>query len=204
MFYTGKNLEEALSKVIEKHNVTLDEITYQIIEEKTGFLGLGSKVEIKAYCYKDIIESIKLYLNNYLNHLNINHTIEVTYNDNKYTVLLNSDNNAVLIGKNGQTLVSLTTLCKTHLSTTYKKYINNLFIDVNGYKEDKYIRIQKMAYRIAKEVQRTKIAAKLDPMPNDERKAIHHYLTNLPYIRTISEGEAHKRYLTIVYDENKK
>lgn len=204
MFYTGKNLEDALSKVIEKHNVTLDDITYQIIEEKTGFLGLGTKVEIKAYCYKDIIESIKLYLNNYLKHLNINHTIEVTYSDNKYTVLLNSDNNAVLIGKNGQTLVSLTTLCKTYLSTTYKKYINNLFIDVNGYKEDKYIRIQKMAYRIAKEVQRTKIAAKLDPMPNDERKAIHHYLTNLPYIRTISEGEAHKRYLTIVYDENKK
>lgn len=203
MIYTGKNLEEALAKVQEKHNVSLEEITYEVLEEKSGFLGLGSKVEIKAYCYKDVMHDIKQYLDSYLSHLDLAHVIQVSYENHVFKVLLDSKNNAVLIGRNGKTLVALTTLVKAFLSANYKKYMNVL-IDINGYKEEKYVRLQKMAYRVAKEVQRTKIAAKLDPMPNDERKAIHHYLTNLPYIRTMSEGEAHRRYITIVYDENKK
>ena len=61
-----------------------------------------------------------------------------------------------------------------------------------------------MALRIAKTVQRTKVNASLDPMPNDERKAIHSYLVNMPKIRTVSEGEGKDRHIVIVYDANKK
>lgn len=201
--YSGKTLEEALNSVKTKYNVTLEEITYEVIEEKAGFLGIGAKVEIKAYCYKDVIQVITKYLDQYLSNLNVNHSIEVEHTNGGFKVLLNSDNNAVLIGKNGQTLLSLNTVVKALVQANFHKYFPVL-VDINGYKDKKYERITRMAYRVAKEVQRTKIAAKLDPMPNDERKAIHQYLTNLPYIRTISEGDAHKRYLTIVYDENKK
>lgn len=201
--YSGKTLDEALKVVKEKYNVSLEEIVYEIVEEKAGFLGIGSKVEIKAYCYKDVMEEIQKYLDSFLRHLNVEYEIEVSYENGGYKVLLNSSNNAVLIGKNGQTLLSLNTIIKAFLQANYRKFMP-ILIDINGYKDRKYEKIKRMAYRIAKEVQRTKIAAKLDPMPNDERKAIHQYLTNLPYIRTISEGEAHRRYLTIVYDENKK
>jgi spoIIIJ-associated protein len=41
-------------------------------------------------------------------------------------------------------------------------------------------------------------------MPNDERKAIHSYLVNMPKIRTVSEGEGKDRHIVIVYDANKK
>lgn len=201
--YSGKTLDEALKVVKEKYNVSLEEIVYEIVEEKAGFLGIGSKVEIKAYCYKDVMEEIQKYLDSFLRHLNVEYEIEVSYENGGYKVLLNSSNNAVLIGKNGQTLLSLNTIIKAFLQANYRKFMP-ILIDINGYKDRKYEKIKRMAYRVAKEVQRTKIAAKLDPMPNDERKAIHQYLTNLPYIRTISEGEAHRRYLTIVYDENKK
>lgn len=201
--YSGKTLDEALKVVKEKYNVSLEEIVYEIVEEKAGFLGIGSKVEIKAYCYKDVMEEIQKYLDSFLRNLNVEYEIEVSYENGGYKVLLNSSNNAVLIGKNGQTLLSLNTIIKAFLQANYHKFMP-ILIDINGYKDRKYEKIKRMAYRIAKEVQRTKIAAKLDPMPNDERKAIHQYLTNLPYIRTISEGEAHRRYLTIVYDENKK
>ena len=57
--------------------------------------------------------------------------------------------------------------------------------------------------RAAKSVQRTKIKASLDPMPNDERKVIHSYLANMPNIRTESEGDGKNRHITIIYDENK-
>ena len=60
-----------------------------------------------------------------------------------------------------------------------------------------------MANRIAKTVLRTKIAATLDPLPNDERKVIHQYLSEMKFIRTESVGERNERRLKIIYDKNK-
>ncbi|MGL5541526.1 MAG: R3H domain-containing nucleic acid-binding protein, partial [Erysipelotrichaceae bacterium] len=74
----------------------------------------------------------------------------------------------------------------------------------NGYKQDKYEKLCSMAVRAAKSVQRSKVDVLLDPMPNDERKAIHNYLTNMHQVRTVSEGEGNQRRIRIVYDANKK
>ena len=60
-----------------------------------------------------------------------------------------------------------------------------------------------MARRIAKTVQRTKVEAILDPLPNDERKVIHQYLGEMKNIRTESVGEGRDRRLKIIYDEHK-
>ena len=64
-------------------------------------------------------------------------------------------------------------------------------------------KIKAMAKRIAKTVQRTKVTASLDPMPNDERKIIHQALTDMPHIKTESEGEGNNRHLKIMYDKSK-
>lgn len=201
--YSGKTLAEALASYQQAYDVKEEEIVYEVVESKAGFLGIGAKVEIRAYSYKNIIEAITNYLNNYLKHLNIEYEIDVVYENKNYKVTLNSDNNAVLIGKNGKTLLSLNTVLKNHLNTMFKRYIAVL-IDIGGYKDHKYDRICRLALRTAKEVRRTKIDAALDPMPNDERKVIHQFLTDMKYVRTVSAGEAHQRHITIVYDETKK
>ena len=72
-------------------------------------------------------------------------------------------------------------------------------MDVNGYKDDRYAKVKSMAIRIAKTVQRTKVSALLDPMPNDERKIIHQTLSQMKNIRTESEGEGRNRRLRILY-----
>ena len=71
------------------------------------------------------------------------------------------------------------------------------------YKEERYEKVKSIAGRIAKTVQRTKVDASLDPMPNDERKVIHQYLSDWPYIKTESEGEGSRRHLKIMYDRTK-
>ena len=92
-----------------------------------------------------------------------------------YRITVNTSNNAILIGKGGKSLQSFNRLVKAAVSAEFKKRVG-LLIDVNGYKEDRYEKICKMAVRVAKDVRRTKVDATLDPMPADERKAIHNAL----------------------------
>lgn len=186
--YAGKTLDEVLEEISNKYNVDKEEITYEVVEEKGGFLGIGSKVTVKAYVKRDIVDFITDYLNQYFTSIHMEVEIRVDVTDNFYKVTLNADNNAILIGKNGQTLQSINAVLKAAVSSEFKRRISVL-IDVNGYKDEKYKKLCSMAVRVAKSVQRSKTDALLDPMPNDERKAIHNYLTNMQYIRTVSEGE---------------
>ena len=108
----------------------------------------------------------------------------------------------IMIGKAGKSLQAFNRLVKAAVSAAFKKRIG-LLIDVNGYKEERYEKICKMAVRIAKDVRRTKVDAVLDPMPADERKAIHNALAGMNDISTKSEGEGEGRRLHILYTPGK-
>ena len=75
--------------------------------------------------------------------------------------------------------------------------------DFADIKEERYEKICKMAVRVAKDVRRTKVDAVLDPMPADERKAIHNALAGMNDISTKSEGEGEGRRLHILYTPGK-
>lgn len=200
--YTGKNLEELLQDVARRKNTSVEDLTYNVIEEKKGFLGLGGEVSATVYCEQDIQDFIKDYLQTYFDNIEMEVTVEVMNDDGFYRITLNAENNAILIGRNGQTLQSLNSILKSATSSEFKKRIG-LLIDINGYKEEKYHKICALAGRVAKTVQRTKTDALLDPMPADERKAIHNYLTNMKYVSTVSEGEGNQRRIKIVYNPGK-
>ena len=87
-----------------------------------------------------------------------------------YRITVNTSNNAILIGKGGKSLQSFNRFGKSCSKCRIKKRVG-LLIDVNGYKEDRYEKICKMAVRVAKDVRRTKVDATLDPMPADEKKS---------------------------------
>lgn len=197
--YTGKSLEEVLENIAKESNCSVEEITYQVEEEKSGFLGVGKEITISAYTKKDIKDFIYDYLMQYFDNIEMEVTLEIEEEDNNfYKVILNASNNAILIGKNGMTLQSINTVLKAAVSGNFKKRISVL-VDVNGYKEEKYQKECQVASRVAKSVQRTKTDAILDPMPNDERKAIHNHLSGWDHIRTESEGEGKDRRLKICY-----
>lgn len=196
--YTGKNLDDALHQASNDKHVSVEELTYNIIEESSGFLGLGSKVIISAYCKNDVMEFMKEYMLTYFDNIHMHATVEVVEDGGFYHVNLDADNNAILIGKNGQTLQSMNTVLKAATSSEFKKRVGML-IDINGYKEEKYEKVCSLAKRVAKTVQRTKTDATLDPMPADERKAVHNCLTDFRNIATVSEGEGNQRRLKICY-----
>ena len=74
---------------------------------------------------------------------------------------------------------------------------------MNGYKQDRYEKLTRMAIRQARDVRRTKVDAVLDPMPADERKVIHNALADMKDISTKSEGEGAARRLHILYTPGK-
>lgn len=201
--YTGKNVEDALKQAAHDKQVTEKELTYKVIEETKGFLGLGSKAVIYAYCKNDICLFIKDYLDKFFTGIGLQVDIQVQEQNDFYTVVLNSDNNALLIGKNGHTLQSINEVVQLAASGKFKRRVRML-TDVNGYKEEKYQKVCALAMRVAKTVQRSKTDAILDPMPADERKAIHNCLTKVKGVSTVSEGEGHQRRLKIVYNPEKK
>lgn len=201
--YTGKSLDELLQQIAEEKNCSVEDITYQILEEKSGFLGVGKEVKISAYTKTDIKDFIYDYLMNYFDNISMDVALEINEEDeNFFKITLNSSNNAILIGKNGQTLQAINTVVKSATSGKFKKRIS-LLVDINGYKDEKYRKECALATRVAKTVQRTKTDAILDPMPNDERKAIHNHLQGWENIATISEGEGNQRRLKICYVEKK-
>ncbi len=199
--YTAKNLNDAIEQALKEKNVTLDELTYTVTEEKKGILGLGNSVTIEAYTMNDVKEFLFDYLGDFFTGINNDIAVEIASIEQGFKVMLDAENNASLIGHNGRTLHAINTVVRGAVNSQYKRKFN-ILIDINNYKEDRYRKVKAMAIRIAKNVRRTKIDAVLDPLPNDERKVIHQALTNFDNIKTESEGEGRNRHLVIKYVES--
>lgn len=198
--YTAKNLDEALALIIKEQNCKKEDITYEVVEESKHFLGIGNSITISAYTNQDIKDFIFDYLGSYFTNLNQEVAIEIILEKDLFKVILDAENNAIIIGKGGQTLRAISTVLKAATNNTFKKRVN-IVVDINNYKEDRYRKVKSIANRVAKEVAKTHIDAALDPMPNDERKVIHEFLSKREHIKTESEGDGSQRHLVIKYVE---
>lgn len=198
--YTAKNLDEALALIIKEQNCKKEDITYEVVEESKHFLGIGNSITISAYTNQDIKDFIFDYLGSYFTNLNQEVAIEIILEKDLFKVILDAENNAIIIGKGGQTLRAISTVLKAATNNAFKKRVN-IVVDINNYKEDRYRKVKSIANRVAKEVAKTHIDAALDPMPNDERKVIHEFLSKREHIKTESEGDGSQRHLVIKYVE---
>ncbi len=201
--YTGKSIDEMLASAAQEKGCEKEALYYEVKDEKAGFLGLGKEVSAEVYSQEDIMEYAKEYLQTYFDGIEMESYVEVTVDkEGFFHVELDTQNNAIMIGRNGATLQSLNMILKAVLCSEFKRRIGVL-VDINGYKEDKYDKICHIAQRAARSVRRTKVDVTLDPMPADERKAIHNCLTNMAGVSTISEGEGKQRRIKIVYNPGK-
>lgn len=203
--FEAKSVDEALKQACNAKGVSLEDLKYYVIEEKPGGLfGIGSKGIIEAFTYNDVGQFIEEYITTYFN--NINMPVEVIVNrdeENVFKIIINAKNNAILIGKNGQTLEAIKTIVNAAANATFKCHIH-MTVDINGYKEERYEKLKQTVERIAKTVVKTKVSARLGDLTSDERKIVHQHLSDMPHVRTESEGEGNNRRLKIIYVENKK
>ena len=208
--YTGRTLEEVLNSIAAEQECRVEDISYNILEEeKGGIFGLHKSVTIEAFTSKDVKEFIFDYLGAYFTELNQGVAIEIIVEKDKdrenellYRVVLDAENNAIIIGKGGQTLRAISTVLRAAVNATFKKRIN-VVVDVNHYREDRYRKVKAIARKEAINVSKSHVDCELDPMPNDERKVIHQNLADFKDVSTVSIGEGAKRHLVIKYTPDK-
>ena len=192
--YIGKNYEDAINKVKIDLQELEENLIINIKEEKKSLL--SKKIEIEVIEKREIKEYIKWLIKDLLKDMGYNVEIEISVNNNVPTYRLYSDNDALLIGKDGKNLKALATVINQILSNK----INNsyrFFIDVNNYKEKSDKHIEQLAKKLAREVKETKIEVKMDRMNSYQRRIVHNTLTNNKYVYTESTGEEPNRCVVI-------
>ena len=201
--YVGKTKEEAIQLAKEELQEVEENLFIKELESTKGGLFKSKKVEIQVIEKREVIKDIKDYLIRILKSMGYNVNIEVKNKEEVPKYIIFSDNDALLIGKNGKNLKALSTIVSQYLNKELGR--NYKFIlDVNEYKEKREKSLERLAKRIAREVATTKVEAKLDSMNSYERRIIHNVLTNNKRVYTESEGEEPNRYVVIKPKEETK
>ena len=192
--YQAKTFEEAKNQAMadlmeQEENLYIKEI------ESTNKL-FNKKSVIEVIKKDDVVEAIKELIKGIVTDMGLTVNMEVKKREDSLNITLYTDNNAVLIGKNARTLDALTTIIKQSLykdlGESYK-----FVLDIGEYKQKREWNLEKMAKSIAREVAKTKVEAKLEPMNSYERRIIHNTLGQNKKVYTESVGEEPNRCVVI-------
>jgi len=193
--YSGKNKEEALEKALADLNVSEKEIYVKETEQKGG-LFKNKRIDLEIVKKSDVVEELKNFIKNVTKLMGIEANLEVKAREDNLSITLYSDNNNILIGKGGRTIDALSMISKQYIhneiGTTFR-----FVLDVGEYKAKQQKNIEYMAKKVAREVAKTKIEAKLDPMNSYERRLVHSILSDNEKVYTESIGEEPNRAVVI-------
>ncbi len=193
--YEGKEKELLLQKSLDNLKLTEEDILYKIEEKKSGlFKSISYKLSVIKLT--DIQNYLKEFLENLIQDMGIKVTFESNIRNKQITIKMFSDNNPILIGKNGQTLSALTLISKQVLYNQLGMYpyIN---LDVENYKDKQIGHLERLAKNIAREVKETKTPVVMDNMNSYERRIVHSILTDIKGVKTISEGIEPNRHIVV-------
>ena len=120
--YEVKTIDEAKKLAVSDFNLPESDLTFEVLKENKGFLGIGSKIEVQASCNIDGVEEGKKYLQMLLKYNDVEGFIEKKVRDNNVEFNVDAgDFNGYLIGKNARNLIALQLL----VSTIVNKYYDN-------------------------------------------------------------------------------
>jgi spoIIIJ-associated protein len=190
--FIAKNQEEAMNVAVEKLHISADKIFVNVLGELPEGLNCEALVDVNL-----TLEG-KKYLEDILKAMNIGYQIEARSINNEEQIhyLVDTYENSLLIGVKGKTLDALQTLVRNLISSyTKEKVVTTL--DIGGYKSNRAHQLEILATKTAKEVAKTKVEVKLQPMSAFERRVIHEKLADWRDVYTESEGEGEDRAIII-------
>lgn len=196
--FEAKSLQEAEKLAVDALRIQLDKIKISVVKEKKGILGIGSSAVYEATPNVNLATEGKVYLESILQTMGIESRMEVRTLDDGAEIyfLIESDENALLIGREGRTLIGLQYLLRNYLSTFIDGH-QVISLDIGNYHENRKRQLEILATKTAKEVAKTRIPVKLDPMNAYDRRIVHTKLSDWRDVYTESEGEGDQRRLVI-------
>jgi len=196
----GKVLEEIIEAIKSENNLADNEFLYTRKEQKGG-LFKGTTLVVEAISLQEIQDHLKEFLKELLAKMRLEVTFESMIREGQIIIKMYSNNNPILIGKNGQTLKALETVCKQIIYNEIGTF-PYLSLDVEDYKTKQLKRLERLSKNVAREVAKTKVEATLDSMNSYERRIVHNALTNFRGVYTESIGEEPNRCVVIKPKDN--
>lgn len=195
--FEAKSEEEALALAVEKLRLQKDKIKLSVTREKKGLFS-GSTALYEATPDVNLALEGKAFLEGILQAMDVEFQMELRQKDNGREIhyAIQSNQNALLIGREGKTLLALQYLLRSYLST-FVQFQVLVSLDIANYHENHKRQLEIMATKTAKEVAKSGIEVKLDPMNAYDRRIIHTKLSEWRDVETISEGEGENRALII-------
>ena len=109
---------------------------------------------------------------------------------------IEGDDLGILIGRRGQTLACLQFILRLIVGHQTKTWLP-IVVDVEGYKQGRFEKLQALACRLAEQVKDRREPFTLEPMPAYERRVIHLALADHPDVTTESVGLGEARKVVI-------
>lgn len=189
--YEGKDEEDCLTKCIEDLDVYNCDL---LIKE----ISVENPYSIEVIKKEDVIAYIKEYLKEVVTKMNLELNLEVIETDNIFNVTMVSNNNPILIGKEGKNLNAIQFLLRQSINnqTGFDVKVN---LDASNYRAKKIKNFEYQIKNIVREVQKTKTDTKLDPMNSYQRRIVHALLSDFSNVTTESVGEEPNRCVVIKY-----
>ncbi len=222
----SKTKEDAINNAKNHFNVLEEDLeVIELQKPSKGFLGIfGAKEglyeiklleEIKTSIEVEVLEDVikenkgqndkddvyyaKEFLENIIEHFDINAKVNITRKKNIMNVSITGDNLNYLIGKKGETLDSIQLLTGIYLNKLNKNSNLRINLNIGNYKEKREEFLKKEAMKVSNLVLKTKKKRKLEYMNAYERRIMHSLLQKQKNINTYSEGDEPYRRLVVEY-----
>lgn len=195
--FEAKNEQEALVLAVEKLGIAQNKIALKITREKKGLFSNGAAL-YEATPNINLVDEGQAYITSILEAFDADFKIDVKTenNENEIYYAVQSDQNALLIGREGRTLLAMQFLLRQHL-VSFTQTPVRIQLDIANYHENHRKQLEILATKTAKEVVKTGIQVKLDPMSPYDRRIVHAKLSEWRDVSTQSEGEGENRALII-------
>jgi spoIIIJ-associated protein len=115
-----------------------------------------------------------------------------------------ADNNALLIGRKGQTLEALQYLVTRIAGERGGSEGPHIVVDIESYQERRRKALQDMALRLGEKAKRQRKTVTVDALSAADRRIVHAALQDDPWLTTKSLGQGSYRRLLIIPEGDRK
>lgn len=194
-----KNVDEYVENFLKDNKLDKNSVLIKVDEFNKSVVNL-KRYDVSIVVKDELIEYLKEYLNAIVNSLNLKIDLKIVFDEDILKVHINSDNNSLLIGKDGRMLNAIQVLIKQTIKSQTDINIK-VYLDIADYKEKQDKEIERLAHEIAEEVINTKESVKLDSMNSYQRRLVHNIICEYNNLTTKSEGEEPNRYVVVKYND---
>ena len=197
-YYEGKTEDAAIELALEELKISREDLIVNNVEDKSGLLKKNVKIEVLNM--NEIVSFVKETVSEIIKKMNAEGNLEVRRREESISVTIFSENNAILIGKNGKNVAALQLLIRQMVNSKLSTPLS-IVLDVGNYKEKRARNIAYLAKKLAREAYKTKTEVTMDSMNSYERRLVHEALADDKYVYTESIGEEPNRKVVIKLKE---